>query len=126
MDNGITNLIRTNPKVKYALIGIGLPVMIIVTLLQGGSLSDLFSPGVSSQELRTLVHDEINAHKIKYHELGTVNTSDINCNGKLKNSYGATQICTIDARNGKIEATVKVEREKTNTSAMQISINNIR
>jgi hypothetical protein len=128
MNDVVTKLIRNNSKVKYGLVLIILPIIVVVTLLQGGSLGDIFSQKISRTELRELVRDEINGNKSRY----GFSASTVTCQDSLKRERGATVGCSVNANRtiggdieGQLDVTVVVVGNTTGSAPTDIEIQNV-
>ncbi len=127
----IQNLIQGNSKVKYGLIIIVVPVAIAITLLRGGSPSDVFSDDLKGSELRTVILQEVNYNQSKYgFHINYV--GNISCDGSLKRFAGEAQTCTAKAERiiagnieGKIRFTVIVSSGGTQSTPPIVRLTNI-
>lgn len=131
MNNKILNLINTNPKVKYGLALLVLPIVLLVTVLQGGSLGDVFSQKINDRETRQIVQKEVNDKKSRY-GFSVATATDVDCDEKLKNKYDSEIHCSINASRtlggsieGPITVTVRVRSIATDTSPIQVDIQDI-
>lgn len=125
------NIIMSNSKLKYGLIAVVLPIIIIVILVSGGSLGDFFLPKVSGRELSLAIETEINAREASY-GFTVIGPSQITCDGGIKNVRDATVDCTIDTKpipfgdiEGQVKATARVRLPKTDTRPMTVELLNI-
>lgn len=111
---GLNSIVSPSTKKNFIIIAILFPVILVTTLLSGGSITDVFGDNISERELRQAVYDEVNRGSIfSRYDFSFSSESSINCKGKLKNKNNATQTCTGVASSsskikGNIEFTVKV------------------
>ncbi len=129
--NKFANIIMSNSKLKYGLIAVVLPIIIIIVLVSGGSLSDFFLPKISGRALSVVIETEIKAREASY-GFTVIGPGQIVCDGGLKNVRDATVDCTIDTKpivfgdiEGQVKATARVRLPKTDTQLMTVELLNI-
>jgi hypothetical protein len=129
--NFLTNLRRTNPLVKYGLIVIGFPLVALITVLQGGSITDIFTGTVDRREVRQAVVTHVNDNQSTYRF--TLNSaSDVDCKTPLKNEFNASTECTLDVEasiggytQGLVTARVTLKSVRTDSSPARVDVQNI-
>ncbi|MFZ3009743.1 MAG: hypothetical protein WA030_01835 [Candidatus Microsaccharimonas sp.] len=129
--NKFANIVMSNPKLKYGLIAVVLPIIVIVILVSGGSLGDFFLPKISGRELSLAIETEIKARESSY-GFTVIGPSKIVCDGGLKNVRDATVDCTIDTKpilfgdiEEQVKATARVRLPKTDTRPITVELINI-